>query len=95
LFMREQLQKVFMKTRTTMLLVSHDLEEAVQLADYVLLLTRRPARVAEFVKIDLAWPRTTRTTTTDGFVKLKEHCLDVFRREVGELDGFNREGGAL
>jgi NitT/TauT family transport system ATP-binding protein len=93
LFMREQLQKIFMKTGTTMLLVSHDLEEAVQLADYVLLLTRRPARVAEFVKIDLVWPRTTRTTTTDGFVKLKEHCLDVFRREVGERGDFDREEG--
>jgi NitT/TauT family transport system ATP-binding protein len=41
LFMREQLQRVFMKTKTTMLLVSHDLEEAVQLANRVLLLTRR------------------------------------------------------
>ena len=57
LFMREQLQKIFMKPKTTMLLVSHDLEEAMQLADYVVLLTRRPARVAEIVKIDLPWPR--------------------------------------
>jgi NitT/TauT family transport system ATP-binding protein len=88
LFMREQLQKIFMKTKTTMLLVSHDLEEAVQLADYVLLLTRRPARVAEFLKIDLSWPRTTKTTTSDRFVKLKDRCLDVFRREVGDRDRF-------
>ena len=53
LFMREQLQRIFMKTRTTTLLVSHDLEEAVQLANRVLLLTRRPTRVADFVEIDL------------------------------------------
>ena len=89
LFMREQLQKIFMKTKTTMLLVSHDLEEAVQLADYVLLLTRRPARVAEFVSIDLPWPRSTRTTTSESFVKIKGHCLDVFRREVDEHHGFS------
>ena len=38
LFMREQLQRMFMKTKTTTLLVSHDLEEAVQLANHVLLL---------------------------------------------------------
>jgi NitT/TauT family transport system ATP-binding protein len=49
LFMREQLQRMFMKTKTTTLLVSHDLEEAVQLANHVLLLTRRPTRVADFV----------------------------------------------
>lgn len=86
LFMREQLQKIFMKTRKTMLLVSHDLEEAVQLADHVLLLTRRPARVAEFVDIDLPWPRSTDTTTSERFVKLKSHCLEVFQREVGNRD---------
>lgn len=82
LFMREQIQKIFMKTRTTMLLVSHDLEEAVQLADKVLLLTRRPTQVAEIVDIDLDWPRTTQVTTDPRFVDLKRHCLDVFWREV-------------
>ena len=41
LFIREKLQEVFMETGTTMLLVSHDLEEAVYLADQVLLLTKR------------------------------------------------------
>jgi NitT/TauT family transport system ATP-binding protein len=53
LFMRERLQHVFMKRRNTMIFVSHDLEEAVQLADRVLLLTRPPTRVAEIVPVDL------------------------------------------
>ena len=39
LFMREQLQRIFMDTGTTTILVSHDLEEAVYLADRVLLLS--------------------------------------------------------
>jgi NitT/TauT family transport system ATP-binding protein len=82
LFMREQIQKIYMKTKKTILLVSHDLEEAVQLADKVLLLTRRPTRVAEFVDIDLPWPRNTEATTEERFVDLKRHCLDVFWREV-------------
>ena len=43
LFMREQLQRIFMETGTTTVLVSHDLEEAVYLADRVLLLSRHPA----------------------------------------------------
>ena len=82
LFMRDQLQKIFMKRRTTMLLVSHDLDEAIQLADKVVLLTRRPTRVAEIVDIDLPWPRTLDTTTEAPFVALKRHCLDRFWREV-------------
>ena len=82
LFMREQIQKIYMKTGTTTLLVSHDLEEAIQLADKVVLLTRRPTKVAEIVDIDLPWPRNTQVTTDSQFVDLKRHCLDVFWREV-------------
>lgn len=82
LFMREQLQKIFMKTRTTMLLVSHDLEEAIQLADKVVLLTRRPTRVAEIVDVNLPWPRDLDVTTGEEFTALKRHCLDRFWQEV-------------
>ena len=42
LFMREQLQRVFVETGTTTVLVSHDLEEAVYLSDRILLLSRHP-----------------------------------------------------
>ena len=82
LFMREQLQRIFMKTKTTTLLVSHDLEEAVQLANHVLLLTRRPTRVADFVEIDLPWPRNTECVIDPRFVALKSHCLAVFQRQI-------------
>jgi NitT/TauT family transport system ATP-binding protein len=84
LFMREQLQRIFMKTKTTTLLVSHDLEEAVQLANRVLLLTRRPTRVADFVKIDLPWPRNTESVIDPRFVELKSHCLSVFQRQIAD-----------
>ncbi len=82
LFMREQLQRLFLETRTTTVLVSHDLEEAVYLADRVLLLTRRPARIADDVPTALARPRSDATLSDSSFVKLKSHCLDVFQREV-------------
>jgi len=82
LFMREQLQRIFMKTKTTTLLVSHDLEEAVQLANRVLLLTRRPTQVADVVEIDLPWPRRTASVTDARFVELKSHCLEVFQHQI-------------
>jgi NitT/TauT family transport system ATP-binding protein len=82
LFMREQLQKLFLESRTTMVLVSHDLEEAVYLADRVLLLSRHPAQVADFPVIGAVRPRTDATLSDPEFVRLKAHCLDVFQREV-------------
>ncbi len=82
LFMREQLQRIFIETKTTTILVSHDLEEAVYLADRVLLLSRHPARVADFVPFDAARPRSSDTLSDLEFVRVKAHCLDIFQREV-------------
>lgn len=82
LFMRDKLQEIFEATRTTMILVSHDLEEAVYLADTVLLLTRRPTRIAEVVSFDAPRPRRPETLTSPEFVSAKARCLEVFQREV-------------
>lgn len=82
LFMREQLQRIFVETRTTMVLVSHDLEEAVYLADYVLLLSRRPGRIADYPAVPMARPRDGQTLSDPAFVALKGHCLEIFQREV-------------
>jgi NitT/TauT family transport system ATP-binding protein len=82
LFMREQLQRLFMESGTTMVLVSHDLEEAVYLADRVLLLSRYPARVADFTPVAAPRPRNLMTLSEPEFVRTKAHCLDVFQREV-------------
>jgi NitT/TauT family transport system ATP-binding protein len=82
LFMRDQLQRLFVETKTTTLLVSHDLEEAVYLADHVLLLSRGPARVVDFVTYDAPRLRSDATLSDAEFVRTKAHCLEVFQREV-------------
>jgi NitT/TauT family transport system ATP-binding protein len=82
LFIREKLQEVFIQTGTTMLLVSHDLEEAVYLADQVLLLTKRPTRVAEILRYDDPRPRTVATLSEPSFVAMKKLSLEIFQREV-------------
>jgi NitT/TauT family transport system ATP-binding protein len=82
LFIREKLQEVFMQTGTTMLLVSHDLEEAVYLADEVLLLTKRPTKVAEILHYADARPRTVATLSEPSFVAAKKLSLEIFQREV-------------
>ena len=57
LFIRAKLQEAHLATGTTMVIVSHDLEDAVFLADQILLLTRRPTRIAEIVPFNLPRPR--------------------------------------
>lgn len=86
LFMRDKLQDIFEATKTTMILVSHDLEEAVYLADQVLMLTRRPTRIAEVIRFEAPRPRHPETLTSDEFVRAKAQCLEVFQREVRARD---------
>jgi len=82
LFMREQLKRIFIETRTTTVLVSHDLEEAVFLADRVLLLSRGPARIAAHPAYGARRPRTAATISEPEFVSLKARCLEIFQNEV-------------
>ena len=95
LFMRERLQHVFQKRRNTMILVSHDLDEAVQLANRVLMLTRRPTRIAETVLVDVPWPRDARSLTSPEFVAIKSHCLEVFSREVARHSDAGTGSGSV
>jgi NitT/TauT family transport system ATP-binding protein len=55
--MRAELLRIWQAERKTILFVTHDIEESVQLADRVVVLSARPARVRRIVDIDIAHPR--------------------------------------
>ncbi len=82
MFLRERLQKVLVERQVTTLLVSHDLDEAVLLADHVLLLTKRPTQVAGNLRFDAPRPRSAATTITPAFIATKGEALEIFQREV-------------
>lgn len=82
LYIREKLQQVHMESNLTTIIVSHDLEDAVYLADSILLLSKRPTRLVENVSFNLPRPRTPETLSDSEFVHIKSHCLDIFRQEM-------------
>lgn len=82
LYVREKLQKIFLESGLTMVMVVHNLEEAVYLADRILLLSKRPTRVVEAVRFAAPRPRTFDTLTTPEFIQVSSHCLDIFRQEM-------------
>ncbi|HYR22897.1 MAG TPA: ABC transporter ATP-binding protein [Chthoniobacterales bacterium] len=55
--MRTDLVRIWQSEKKTILFVTHDIEEAVQLADRVLIMTARPATIQEVVDVDLPRPR--------------------------------------
>jgi NitT/TauT family transport system ATP-binding protein len=82
LYIRDKLQTVFLETGLTTVLVSHDLEEAVYLADRILLLGKRPTRVVELISYDTDRPRTMDIMSDPRFVETKQHALQLFRAEM-------------
>jgi NitT/TauT family transport system ATP-binding protein len=46
------------------------------------LLSRNPARIADFTRVSAVRPRTVETLSDTDFVRTKAHCLEVFQREV-------------
>ena len=57
LVMRAELLRIWQAERKTILFVTHDIEESVQLADRVVVMSSRPARIRRVVPIDLPHPR--------------------------------------
>ncbi len=61
----------------TIVLVTHDVDEALLLADRVVVLTKRPGRVALDLPVDLKHPRTMEVETTGEFARLKGRLLEA------------------
>ena len=55
--MRSELLRIWQAERKTILFVTHDIDEAVQLADRVVVMSARPGRIQQIVPIDIAHPR--------------------------------------
>jgi NitT/TauT family transport system ATP-binding protein len=70
--MQEWLSRTLSRTPRTVVLVTHDVEEAVMLADRVAVLSPRPGRVIEELEVDLRRPR---SRTDADVVALRERAL--------------------
>ncbi len=71
--MHEYLLSVFELTRKTIFFITHDLEEAVFLADRIFVMTTRPGTFKAVIDIDIPRPRDFRVLTTQRFVEIREH----------------------
>ncbi|GMU40793.1 MAG: ABC transporter ATP-binding protein [Chloroflexota bacterium] len=75
--MHAWLQEVWQQDRRTVLLVTHDIDEAITLSDAVFVMSPRPGRIVASVEVDLPRPRTSRDSTTPAFAALKARVLEA------------------
>jgi NitT/TauT family transport system ATP-binding protein len=79
--LQDLLLRLAREFRQTCLLVTHDVEEAVYMADRVVILSQRPTRVVEEIAVGLERPRDQLSTREDRrFLEARHHVLDLIRK---------------
>lgn len=79
--MELELLDIWQEKKITTLFVSHDIDEAIFLADKVVVLTPRPASVKQIFEVNLPRPRTLDMLSTPEFNELRNAILNVFDYE--------------
>ena len=77
--MQELLLELWTEIRMTVIFVTHDIDEAIFLADRLIVLSERPARVQADLAVELPRPRTAEALTAPPFMRLKRECLELLR----------------
>ncbi len=83
IYMQKELLNLWKKSKKTIMFVSHDIEEAIFLADRMLILSRRPAMILKTIQIDLPRPREFEILKSKQFFELKKEALDILKGKVG------------
>ncbi len=79
--MQELLLNVWEETRKTIMFVTHDVEEAIFLGDTIYVMTARPGRIKEKIKVDLPRSRNYEIKDKPEFLAYKRHALELIRQE--------------
>ncbi len=79
--MQSELQRIWSESKKSVLFVTHDIEEAVYLSDYVVVLTKRPAKVKEIIPIKLPRPREIEIRKSYEFVDYRNDIWDLLHGE--------------
>ena len=86
---RTQLQTELLKTweneRKTCFFITHEVDEAIILAQRVIIMSARPGRIKEIVDIDIPYPRDQETKMSPRFMELKNHIWSQVYQEYLEV----------
>jgi ABC-type nitrate/sulfonate/bicarbonate transport system ATPase subunit len=72
--MQDEVLRLWQARRTTMLLVTHDIDEAIYMSDSIVLMSPRPGRIERIIPVDLERPR---DRSSAGFLQLRSSILEL------------------
>lgn len=74
--LEDELLKLWRKTGTTVIFITHNIEEAVYLSERILVLTNKPTKIKKELVNPLPWPR---DVTAKEFVDIRNHVTDLIK----------------
>jgi len=78
--LREYLQKYYLAFHPTIILITHNIEEAVHLADKIIILSQKPTKIIEIINNPLPYPRTLETTREEKSNQIASQVLSAFQK---------------
>jgi len=85
MMMQQLLLDVWERIKTTIVFITHDIDEALFLADRILVMSPRPGRIIEELKLDFDRPRAAELITSEHFMQLKRHCLELLHPQATDF----------
>ncbi len=83
--LQSELLETWEKERKTCFFITHDVDEAIILAQKVIIMSARPGRIKEIVEINIPYPRTQETKMAPEFLELKNHIWSQVYQEYLEV----------
>lgn len=81
--LQAKLLEIWQEKSTTIVLVTHQVEEAILLSDEIVVMSQSPGRIIERVKVDFERPRSTEVRSTPEFHALVDHLHSLLEHESG------------
>jgi ABC-type nitrate/sulfonate/bicarbonate transport system ATPase subunit len=82
LLMREELLRIWERDKKTVILVTHNIDEAVMLCDRIAVMSSRPALIKEIITVDIPRPRTMKSMRDPDFAQCTEKIWNLLRYDV-------------
>jgi len=80
--MQDFLLEIWEEQRKTVVLVTHDIDEAIYLADKTVVMTAHPGRIREVIEVTLPRPRRYEMRSEAPFIELRDHVTEIVRTEA-------------
>ena len=86
--MQDEIEQIWKHEKTTMIMVTHDIDEAIYLCDRIVIMTARPGKIQSVIDVPFSRPR---SRNHPDFVLLRSKILEIlhYAREIHANEGFN------